>query len=547
MSVVEVLNDPEHAILCVYTGTCGHLRETGSHVAVPKALLPDDYEKCALQCSICDELYWILLNGNRYNNRVFCSKCGSVINGSGSNLRPHASIHNVRVQFTEEQQGNAFLLFLLRHQIGLTATRDPLVRVFQPNVSFARLLSKIEPTVHLVRERIRSELTGKDFFVMVDGWSDQSLRRFLGVVAGFYSSEKNTMVFRFLDLYSRDGRDHSARAQQAAIHEILQQYSLRKQNCYCLVSDSASVNARLAEDMSLDWCPCAVHLWNIVVQNFIKHCPETLTDLLSRINKLRKKTGWAEFLVGRSNHRNIAGYCPTRWCSVCECLKAFYDMRLLVFEYQGEKEPMFSTADTKMIEEIGPLLERFVDVNGILTQADYNQGLVSVFEALNAIYMILQDLAQNEGDFQSAYVSCRDEVQQRFFNTRSKFCCRLLFSGLLNVQHSLPSWMESQMELIVALLVAELELFTGGTPPQSPREPVETRYTPNRPLIDTIAASPAGSEASTLIYDEIREFLQVRGKLSKQNFTVFWRACERFRHLSTGSETSILPDEQRLA
>lgn len=120
---------------------------------------------------------------------------------------------------------------------------------------------------------------------------------------------------------------------------------------------------------------------------------------------------------------------------------------------------MFSTADTKMIEEIGPLLERFVDVNGILTQADHNQGLVSVFEALNAIYVILQDLAQNEGDFQSAYVSCRDEVQQRFFNTRSKFCYRPLFSGLLNVQHSLPPWMKSQMELIVALLVPELELL----------------------------------------------------------------------------------------
>ena len=541
MSVIEVLNASDHAILRVYSGICGRLRETGDFVAVPKAHLPKDYENCALQISVVAQLYWILHNGSRYCNKVFCSLCSCVVNGSGSNLRMHASTHRTLAVFTDEQRVNAFLLFLIRHQIGLTTARDPFVRIFQPNVSFSRLISSIEPIVRLVVDHIRSELQDKEFFIMVDGWSDQSLRRYLGVVAGFYSFEQNNMVLRFLDLYSRDGQDHSAQAQKTAVYEILERYSLRRQSCSCLVSDSASVNTRLADDLNLDWCPCTVHLWNLVVNNFFDRCPDSLTALLSRINRLRKKARWVEFLVGRSSHRNIAGYCATRWCSACECLKSFYDHRNLVFEYFEQKENPFSTKDIELVKNIGPLLERFTEVNDILIQADHNEGLASVFETVSAIYLILHNLAHQESDFQSIYQACATEIKDRFFNLQSKFCCRLIFSGLLNVKHSIPEWMMPQMEYIVALLVSELELFTGATPPGSPQEEISgqldieiqpQRYSPNRPISATIADSPAGSEASGFIYDEVREFLRLRSELDKANFTVFWQKCTRFRHLS---------------
>ena len=541
MSVIEVLNASDHAILRVYSGICGRLRATGDFLAVPKAFLPHDYENCAMQISVMDHLYWILYNGSRYCNKAFCSICSRVINGSGSNLRTHASTHRAEPVFTEEQRVNAFLLFLIRHQIGLTTARDPFVRIFQPNVTFSRLVSSIEPIVRLVVDHIRSEFAHKEFFIMVDGWSDQSLRRYLGVVAGFYSFEQKSMVLRFLDLYSRDGQDHSAQAQKTAVYEILERYSIRRQSCSCLVSDSASVNTRLADDLNLDWCPCTVHLWNLVVHNFVDSCPESLSDLLSRINRLRKKTRWVEFLVGRSNNRNIAGYCPTRWCSACECLKSFYDHRDLVFEYFGQKENPFSTKDIELIETIGPVLERFTEVNDILIHADQNEGLASVFEAVSEIYLILHNLSRQESDFQGIYHACATEIHERFFNTQSKFCCRLIWSGLLNVKHSIPEWMNPQLEYIVSILVWELELFTGATPPGSPQEVVggqvvtgiqPERYNPNRPIAATISDSPAGSEASRLIYDEVRDFLRLRSELDKANFTAFWQKCTRFRHLS---------------
>ena len=59
-----------------------------------------------------------------------------------------------------------------------------------------------------------------------------------------------------------------------------------------------------------------------------------LEDVLGRINRLRKKSRWVEFLAQHSMVRNIAGYTQTRWCSACECLESFYEVRTIVLEYQ---------------------------------------------------------------------------------------------------------------------------------------------------------------------------------------------------------------------
>ena len=102
MSVIEVQNASDIAILRVYSGICGRLRETGDFVAVPKAHLPNDYENCAMQISVVAQLYWILHNGSRDCNKVFCSLCSCVVNGSGSNLRTHTSTHRTLAVFTDE-------------------------------------------------------------------------------------------------------------------------------------------------------------------------------------------------------------------------------------------------------------------------------------------------------------------------------------------------------------------------------------------------------------------------------------------------------------
>ena len=532
MRSVTLLNDASNAVLKVYSGSCPQLAETGEYLSVPKELLPPDYEHCGMQRSVHDGIYWLLYRGRRFDSKFFCSSCRSMLNGTGSNVTAHIAKHKRKSTATLQQRLNAFFLFLVRHQIGLTVTRDPLVRVFSPDISYLQMLSLVDDTVKDVRDMIAADLAHKQVFLMIDGWSDQSLRRYIGVVAGYYSAERRNLVMHFLDLYCKEGQDHTAASQHDALRDILQRYKVPNQNISCLASDSASVNTCLAEEMGLTWCPCVVHLWNLVVNRFLRNSPQRLDDILQRINTLRKKSRWVEFLAQHSMVRNIAGYTQTRWCSACDCLESFYGLRMIVLEYQNSGgKPRFEEADIALIEEVGNVLKRFTEVNTLLMNADNQEGLVTVFEVINAIYLTLKKLEQVESVFQTAYMGAVKDIENRFFNLGSKFCCRLIFCGILNVEHSLPEWIRPQLDHIVAIMADELELFVGATPPGSPREPAADRYASNRSLVDMIQDSPVTSESSSIVYDEISEFLNFRKKLGRRRFTTFWAECEKFRHL----------------
>ena len=494
MSSVNLLNDASNVVLKVYSGSCPQLTETGEYLSVPKELLPPDHENCGMQKSVHDGIYWLLYRGRRFESKFFCSSCISLLNGTGSNVTAHIAKHKRKSTVTLQQRLNAFFLFLVRHQIGLTVTRDPLVRLFSPDISYLQMLSLVEDTVRDVRDMIAADLANKQVFLMIDGLSDQSLRRYVGVVVGYYSAERRNLVMHFLDLYCKEGQDHTAASQHDAIREILQRYKIQKQSVSCLASDSASVNTCLAEKMGLVWCPCVVHLWNLVVNRFLQNSPHRLGHLLERINKLRKKSRWVEFLAQRSMARNIAGYTPTRWCSACECLESFYGLRMIVLEYQNAGgTPKFEEADIALIEEVGDVLKRFTEVNTLLMNADNREGLVTVFEVINAIYLTLKKLEQVESVFHDAYIGAVNDIENRFFDLGSKFCCRLIFCGILNVEHSLPEWMPPKLDVIVGIMAGELELFVGGTPPGSPREPTANRYAASRSLVDMIQDSPVTS------------------------------------------------------
>lgn len=57
---------------------------------------------------------------------------------------------------------------------------------------------------------------------MIDGWSDQSLQRYLGIVAAYYDWRNNRIVHRFLDLNGGSGTDHSADSQLEILKNVLE-------------------------------------------------------------------------------------------------------------------------------------------------------------------------------------------------------------------------------------------------------------------------------------------------------------------------------------
>lgn len=286
--------------------------------------------------------------------------------------------------------------------------------------------------------------------------------------------------------------------------------------------------------MSLTWSPCCCHLWNLIVQHFLDNSPKVLKKILTNINSLRGKTLWVEFLARNSSSvRNLSGYVPTRWCSVCSCLKSFCLLRDHIVNFQSlSKSTLFADEDFCFVDSVIDLLDRFQDLNLMLLSADKAEGLATVYEGVDAIYRVLEPFEQEEGPFQHACAMARREIEWRFFRLESKFCCRLLFAGVLNVAHAIPPFLENHIGAVLSVMASEVDLFTGATPPPSPsvHRPVP-RFSHMRPLQESIDDSSCSSEQDNAVVEEISRFMSKRRHLPKAKFSEFWWNCELFPHL----------------
>lgn len=270
------------------------------------------------------------------------------------------------------------------------------------------------------------------------------------------------------------------------------------------------------------------------MRHFLDNSPERFKEILRDINSLRCKTLWVEFLARKSSSlRNLASFVPTRWCSIFSCLKSFCLLRDHIIEFQSlSKWMLFTDEDFSLVDSVIDLLARFQDLNLMLMSADKAEGWATVYEGVNAIYMVLEPFEQEEGPFQHACTLARREIEWRFFRLESKFCCRLLFTGILNVAHAIPPFLESCLCEVLSIMASEVELFTGATPPPSPsaHQPVP-RFSHMRPLQESIDDSSCSSEQDHGVVDEISRFMNKRDHLPKAKFSEFWWNCESFPHL----------------
>ena len=518
----------------VFRGKCGSLTRTHKVIQVPLDFLEEPYRGYALQETKYDGIYWLLRNGQRHNNRCFCAFCRVKLNGLGSNLKMHSVCHSDTRVYSQDQRNGAAFLFLIRHAVGLSTFRDPLVRIFLPNMSTTTIEQLFTRAKAGVRDLIHREVKRQDVSVMIDGWSDASLRRYLGIAIAYHCKAQNTIVHRFLDLGSGIAGRHTAQQLSAFLQKVLESFGIKTPQISCICSDSAATNPAVAEIMSTNWMPCCVHLLNLVVQNFVNNSPERFGKLLTKINQFRKKTLWIDF-VGRSQsrNRNISGYCPTRWCSVTACFDSFLSFQDLIMQFQGEYmkgDPKFVEDDFKFVASVIGLLRRFAEASDALSKADQAEGLATVFELINAIYLVLCREAERECEFSHAIQQAKLEVEARFFNPESKFCCRLMFAGFLDVCHSLPKWLDEKQAWLLSSLAGEIELYTGEVLRDSQAEAHDERYSADRPLSDIICDSPVSWDNSSLS-DEIAHFNMMRQRYHGTSFMSFWSECTEYQQI----------------
>ena len=411
-----VLNLPETVMLAVYEGKCGCLKPTNRVIAVPKCAISGDDSCWSLQVSKFDDAFWLIYKGWRYRGKCFCTHCNQVFNGDGGNLRKHFASHKDGPKWTREQQERAFFMFLINHHIGLTALRDALTTIFLPGVSYVHFMEMLHTTAEAVNQRITSILKDKDLSLMIDGWSDSSLRRYLGIGASYYDYQSGQQCFHLLQLHY-DCQGHSAAHQTDVLRACMDSFQLTGRQIDCLCSDSAQVNTAIANIMNLQWMPCCCHLWNLIIRNFVKNCPIQLQTMLDNINSLRKHTLWVEFLASNMvSPMNIRGYVPTRWGSICDCVNSFWTLKDQVRRYQQVyKCTLFTEGDIELLGNVRHMFSRFREVTDLLMDADNKEGLATVFEAMNAIYMMITSKERENSPFKQALDQMACEIRNRFF------------------------------------------------------------------------------------------------------------------------------------
>ena len=100
----QFLNEDGALVVPVYEGKCGRLLATSEHVLMNKELLPDEFELYGVQRSVCASLFWLLVDGKRYNNQCYCTYCKSIVNGSRGNLRAHEATHDTIKNFLKRKR-----------------------------------------------------------------------------------------------------------------------------------------------------------------------------------------------------------------------------------------------------------------------------------------------------------------------------------------------------------------------------------------------------------------------------------------------------------
>ena len=80
----------------------------------------------------------------------------------------------------------------------------------------------------------------------------------------------------------------------------------------------------------------------------------------------------------------------------------------------------FDESDRLLVESIRNVLLRFAEANQMLIKADQLEGLATVFEAVNAIYLMLLGKRGRSGCFDEAINGAIQDIEARFFCDRAK-------------------------------------------------------------------------------------------------------------------------------
>ena len=103
-----------------------------------------------------------------------------------------------------------------------------------------------------------------------------------------------------------------------------------------------------------------------------------------------------------------------------------------------------------------------------------------------------------------------------------------MLSGILDVRHRIPAWLENRSDRLLSLLAQEIELH--ATSGRSVDQANAQRYTDERPLSEIIYDSPVSWDDNNLI-EEIEHFYRTRMRHHRSSFLAYWSEGTEYRQI----------------
>ena len=352
----------------------------------------------------------------------YCSTCRAWkrISTSTGHIRIHYdSVSHSDERFLEKNQMTpdmasrmmkATTFFLLTNGLPFRLIDDQYFQVL-PTLGHRRKLKEVSRKMaRSVLNSIKQTLARVSYCSLsVDEWADVTRQRYIGVSC--HTRLEGIMRVFTIAHYSvataigPDGRDHlNAKDVATIVHEVMKDFQICKKTLL-IVTDRASImqNAlTLLTDMRLEdglvpvlGAPCVCHVVNSLLSKFVKLVSPAVQDVIDIQNKLSHSEVFANKLL-REEHEitRIPGYCPVRWYSLFEMLKAMKRLKepILSF-YQIELLQHIPTSVWTTIDELLPLTDVVKSATKALEGERYST-ICFVLQAFQRIHDKAMELPQ---------------------------------------------------------------------------------------------------------------------------------------------------------
>lgn len=324
-------------------------------------LLSRDHTYYFIKATNQPEINILYVDGTRHEESSYCTRCRIWFNSSGSNRLVHVANNHQQIEKNtivvpscdkNFDRFKTLFLYFIRHHIPLYSYNDPVLipNLFPNFPGLPSFLNLLYNTADYLKERIMNEiLEVEKIGLIIDGWTDQSQRRFIGI--SIFYIYNSGIVTRFLSFSNLSELSHTADAIAKEIMTVAERFSFDISKVEVIISDSASTMKATSVKLGVHWMPCFLHLFNLCFNKFWDYSPAIAKDCIRMCNSLHKKPKFVDFLIKEKEHdptisvRNINTFSKTRWISLASTVQSILSLSTEITKFFSEVETNAENAD----------------------------------------------------------------------------------------------------------------------------------------------------------------------------------------------------------